>query len=93
MDTCICMAESLGCLPETITTLFISYTPLQNNKFKKKVKLTILLLIHKEQMSANSSRESGEQPSLDAHSAEKAPSHPLHSSLHEANFAPGSSDF
>ena len=67
--------------------------PLQNNKFKKKVKLTILLLIHKEQMSANSSRESGEQPSLDAHSAEKAPSHPLHSSLHEANFAPGSSGF
>ena len=44
-------------------------------------------------MSANSSWESGEQPSLDAHSAEKAPSHPLNSSLHEANFAPGSSDF
>ena len=27
MDTCICMAESLCCLPETITTLLISYTP------------------------------------------------------------------
>ena len=23
MDTCICMAESLGCPPETITTLLI----------------------------------------------------------------------
>ena len=89
------MAESLGCLPETITTLFISYTPLQNNKLKKKKSETdhSELLIHKEQMSANSSWESGEQPSLDAHSAEKAPSHPLNSSLHEANFAPGSSDF
>jgi len=27
MDTCMCMAESLCCLPETITTLLISYTP------------------------------------------------------------------
>ena len=39
MDTCtsisICMAESLGCSPETITTLLISYTPIQNT-FKKK---------------------------------------------------------
>ena len=25
MDTCRCMAESLNCSPETITTLFISY--------------------------------------------------------------------
>ena len=25
MDTCICMAESLCCPPETITTLFIDY--------------------------------------------------------------------
>ena len=29
-DTCICVAESLCCLPETITTLLISYTPTQN---------------------------------------------------------------
>ena len=29
-DTCIRMAESLCCPPETITTLFISYTPMQN---------------------------------------------------------------
>ena len=33
LDTCICMAESLHCLPETITTLLISYTPIQNKKF------------------------------------------------------------
>lgn len=49
--------------------------------------------MHKGQMSANSSWESGEHPSLDPHSAEKAPSHLLNSSLHAADFAPGSSDF
>ena len=32
MDTCICMAESLFCPPETITTWLISYTPIQNKK-------------------------------------------------------------
>ena len=26
-DTCICMAESLRCSPETITTSFTGYTP------------------------------------------------------------------
>ena len=30
MDACICMAESLCCAPETITTLLIGYTPIQN---------------------------------------------------------------
>ena len=30
MDTCIRMAESLRYLPETITTLLIAYTPIQN---------------------------------------------------------------
>ena len=30
MDTCICMAESLHCSPETITILLIGYTPIQN---------------------------------------------------------------
>ena len=30
MDTCICMAELLRCLPKTITTLLISYIPIQN---------------------------------------------------------------
>ena len=34
MDTWMCMAESLCCSTETITTLFISYTPIQNKKFK-----------------------------------------------------------
>ena len=32
MDTCVCMAESLCCQPETITTLLICYTPIQNLK-------------------------------------------------------------
>ena len=36
MDVCICMAESLSCPPETITTLLISYTPIQNKTFLKK---------------------------------------------------------
>ena len=36
MDTCIGMAESLCCSPETIITLLIGYTPRQNYKFKKK---------------------------------------------------------
>ena len=35
MDTCICMAESLCCPPETITTLLINYTPFQDKKLKK----------------------------------------------------------
>ena len=36
MDTCIYMAESLCYSPETITTLLISCTPIQNLKFLKK---------------------------------------------------------
>ena len=36
MHTCICMAESLCCPPETITTLLISYTPIKNKQFFKK---------------------------------------------------------
>ena len=28
MDTCICMAKSICCPPETITTLFIGYAPI-----------------------------------------------------------------
>ena len=39
MDTRICLAESLGCSPETIPTLLIGYTPTQNKKFKKIHKL------------------------------------------------------
>ena len=34
MDTCIWVAESLLCSPETITTLLVDYTPIQNTKFK-----------------------------------------------------------
>ena len=34
MDTCIYMAELLCCAPETITTLLIGYTPIENKKFK-----------------------------------------------------------
>ena len=33
MDTWMCMAEFLCCLPETITTLLIDYTLIQNKKF------------------------------------------------------------
>ena len=29
MDTCVCVAESLRCSPETITGLLIGYTPIK----------------------------------------------------------------
>ena len=35
MDTCICVAESLCGPLETITTLLIGYSPIQNKKVKK----------------------------------------------------------
>ena len=38
IGTCICMAESLCCSPETTTTLLIVYTPMQNKKFKFETK-------------------------------------------------------
>ena len=40
MDTCIHMAESLCCSPETITSSLIGYSPIQNKTFffKKKNK-------------------------------------------------------
>ena len=38
MDTCMCVAESLCCSPETITTLLIDYTPIQNQNFFQKKK-------------------------------------------------------
>ena len=37
MDTCICIAESFHCSCETVTTLSISYNPIQNKKLKKRV--------------------------------------------------------
>ena len=33
MDTCVCMAESLHCPPEIMTTLLIGCTPIQNTFF------------------------------------------------------------
>ena len=38
MDTCICLAESLHCPPETIMKLLIGYAPILNKKFKKQAK-------------------------------------------------------
>ena len=38
-DTCMWMAESLCCPLETITTLLLGYTSIQNKKLKKKKKL------------------------------------------------------
>ena len=35
MDTCVCMAESLCCASEAVTTLLIGYIPIQNKKLKK----------------------------------------------------------
>ena len=40
MDTCTCMAESLCCSPETVTSLLTDYIPIQN-KFKKEKKKTL----------------------------------------------------
>ena len=36
MDTCLCVAESLGCSPETLPTLFIGYTQHKIKSLKKK---------------------------------------------------------
>ena len=46
MDTCTCMAESFLCSPETITTLLIGYTPIQNKKFKVWKKKTAQAWLH-----------------------------------------------
>ena len=35
-DTCVCMAESLCCPPEIITTFLIGYTPIQSKKLIEK---------------------------------------------------------
>ena len=43
MDTCIRMAESLLCSPETTTALLIGYTPVQNEKFKVWEKTNLVL--------------------------------------------------
>ena len=41
MDTHIYMAKSLHCSHETITTLLIDYTPIQNKKLKKNFQIHI----------------------------------------------------
>ena len=43
MDTCICMAKSLCCSSETITTLLIGYTPIQNKRLAQQggIKITV----------------------------------------------------
>ena len=35
IDTCICMAESLCCSPETVATLLIGYIPKQHKDLNK----------------------------------------------------------
>ena len=45
MDTCIHMAETLSCPPETTTTLLISYTPMQNVFVLKKDLIGYLILL------------------------------------------------
>ena len=43
MDTCVCMAESLHCSPETTTTLLIGYIPIEKGlRFEKKKKNYVL---------------------------------------------------
>jgi len=42
MDTCICMAEFLCCVPEAITMLLIGYTPYKIKHFKKEFHLLII---------------------------------------------------
>ena len=52
MDTCICMAESLCCSPETTTTLLICYTPIQNAFGVKKINKehTVVKLIQSDKL-------------------------------------------
>ena len=38
MDTCVCMAESLYCPPETTPTLLTGYSSIPNKTFKEKKK-------------------------------------------------------
>ena len=33
MGTCICMAESFHCSPETVIVLLVSFTAVENKKF------------------------------------------------------------
>ena len=40
-DTCVCVAETLHYLPETIATLLIGYTPIRKKKLKKGICLSM----------------------------------------------------
>ena len=42
MNTCICMAESFCCPPDTITTLLIGYTPIKDDRIKFKIDFRFL---------------------------------------------------
>ena len=44
MDTCIRVAESLHCSPETLRTLLTGHTPIQNKQFNLKQEYIFLLL-------------------------------------------------
>ena len=44
-DSSICMTEFLCCPPETVITLSISYTPIQNKKFKKNEAAAFLIAL------------------------------------------------
>ena len=44
MDTCGCMAESLHCSPETITTFLINNTLIQNKEFQRNKMVKIMNL-------------------------------------------------
>ena len=48
MDTCVSMAESLCCPPETITSLLIGYIPKQNKKIFKKILISLPFNIYPE---------------------------------------------
>ena len=62
MDTCISMAGSLHYSPESITTLLIGYTAIQNKKLKKnKVSMTLLLLLFSRPIMSDSLQPHGLQ--------------------------------
>ena len=42
MNTCICMAKSFCCPPDTITTLLIGYTPIKDDRIKFKIDFRFL---------------------------------------------------
>ena len=47
IDTSLCMAESLCCVPETVTTLLIGYIPIEKKKksFKRNIEYHVFLFL------------------------------------------------